>query len=109
MSEFVVVYVTVGSAKEGERLGRTLVEERLAACVNRVGPVRSIYRWQGQIEQSDEELLIIKSKRELFDRLKNRVRELHSYSVPEIIALPILQGSESYLAWLEEVLGKGDG
>jgi periplasmic divalent cation tolerance protein len=104
MDEFLVVYVTVGSPEEGERLAHALVEERLAACVNRVGPVRSVYRWQGQIEQNDEELLIIKTKRALFERLKTRVQELHSYSVPEIIALPILEGSEPYLKWLKEQL-----
>jgi periplasmic divalent cation tolerance protein len=107
MDEFLVVYVTVGSPDEGERLSRALVEERLAACVNRVGPVRSVYRWQGQIEQNDEELLIIKTKRALFERLKTRVQELHSYSVPEIIALPILEGSEPYLKWLKEQLVDG--
>ena len=104
MTSFIVVYVTVGSPAEGERLANALVEERLAACVNRVGPVRSIYRWQGQIEQSEEELLIIKTKRDLFERLKIRVKELHSYSVPEIIALPIVEGSEPYLKWLKEQL-----
>lgn len=102
MDRFIVVYVTVGSSDEGNRLAHILVEERLAACVNRIGPVRSVYRWQGKIEQSDEELLIIKTKRELFDRLKKRVEGLHSYSVPEIIALPILEGSEGYLKWMEE-------
>ena len=108
MNEFIVVYVTVGSPDEGDRLARALVGERLAACVNRIGSVRSVYRWQGQIEESSEELLIIKTKRELFSRLKQRVQELHSYSVPEIIALPILEGSESYLKWLGEELLGGD-
>lgn len=107
MNEFIVVYVTVGSSDEGDRLAHVLVEERLAACVNRIRPVQSIYRWQGRVEQSEEELLIIKTKRDLFDRLRTRVQELHSYSVPEIIALPILDGSESYLKWLEgQLLGK---
>lgn len=104
MTEFVVVFVTVGSSKEGERLARALVEEQLAACVNRIKGIQSIYRWQEQVEQSEEELLVIKSRRDLFDRLKKRVQELHSYSVPEVIALPILDGSESYLRWLEEEL-----
>lgn len=108
MDEFVVVYVTVGSAEEGERISRALVEERLAACVNRVGGIRSIYRWQGQVEESDEELLIIKTRKELFDRLKKKVQALHSYEVPEIIALPILAGNQSYLQWLSEQL-EGDG
>ncbi|MBI2347199.1 MAG: divalent-cation tolerance protein CutA [Deltaproteobacteria bacterium] len=109
MEEFIVVYVTVGSAEEAERLAQALVGERLAACVNRLGPVRSVYRWQGQVEQSEEQLLIIKTKRELFGALKKRVQELHSYSVPEIIALPILEGSESYLQWLGEQVMESDG
>jgi uncharacterized protein involved in tolerance to divalent cations len=106
MGEFVVVYVTVGSAEEGERIATALVEERLAACVNRVSGVSSTYRWEGKIEVAEEELLIIKSSRDLFERLKRRIAELHSYSVPEIIALPIVQGSESYLNWLDEELAK---
>ncbi|HEY2991017.1 MAG TPA: divalent-cation tolerance protein CutA [Candidatus Binatia bacterium] len=104
MSEFIVVLVTVGSPDEGDRLARALVEERLAACVNRVPTVQSIYRWQGQVESSAEELLIVKTRRDLFARVKDRVQQLHSYSVPEIIALPILDGSESYFRWLQEEL-----
>lgn len=108
MTEFVVLYVTVGSSAEGESLARALVEERLAACVNRVRSVQSIYRWQGKVEQSEEELLIIKSKKNLLDKLQTRIKELHSYSVPEFIALPILEGSEDYLRWLDEqVLERG--
>lgn len=108
MEEFVAVLVTVGSAQEGERISRALVEERLAACVNRVGRIRSVYRWQGRVEESEEELLIIKTRKELFVPLKGRVQALHSYEVPEIIALPILTGDESYFRWLAEQLeGKG--
>jgi periplasmic divalent cation tolerance protein len=106
MTDFIVVYVTAGSADEAERIADALVEERLAACVNCVSGVRSIYHWEGKIERADEELLIIKSRRALFDRLKRRVAELHSYSVPEIIALPLVEGSESYLKWLDEELAK---
>ncbi|MFQ5539072.1 MAG: divalent-cation tolerance protein CutA [Candidatus Binatia bacterium] len=109
MSRFIVVYVTVGSLEEGERLASALVEERLAACVNRLGPVQSTYRWEGQVERSEEHLLIIKTREGLFGRLKTRVQELHSYSVPEVIALPILSGNEGYLKWLEEqLLGSED-
>ncbi|MGH7767225.1 MAG: divalent-cation tolerance protein CutA, partial [Candidatus Binatia bacterium] len=75
-------------------------------CVNRVKPVQSIYRWQGKIESSEEVLLIVKTRRDLFERLKEKIQQLHSYSVPEIIALPILAGSESYLRWLEEELSQ---
>lgn len=102
-----MVFVTAGSPEEGERLARALVEERLAACVNRITPVRSIYRWEGKVEQSEEELLVIKTRRSLFDHVKKRVQELHSYSVPEIVALPIVEGSEGYLRWLGEGLLKG--
>ena len=100
MQEFIVVYVTAGSPAEGDRLARALVDERLAACVNRLGPVQSVYRWEGKIEQSEEQLLIIKTQRRLFAALERRVRELHSYSVPEIVALPIIDGSQDYLRWL---------
>jgi uncharacterized protein involved in tolerance to divalent cations/8-oxo-dGTP pyrophosphatase MutT (NUDIX family) len=100
MSEFIVVYVTAGSAEEADRLARSLVGERLAACVNRIKSIQSVYRWQGEVEQSDEELLIIKTGKELFPALEKRVRELHSYAVPEIIALPVVVGSPGYLSWL---------
>jgi periplasmic divalent cation tolerance protein len=102
MKEFIVVFVTAGSSAEGERLAHALVEDRLAACVNRIRGVQSVYRWQGKIEQSEEELLVIKTRKELFTALEKRVRELHSYSVPEIIALPLIEGNEAYLRWLEE-------
>jgi len=109
MNRFIVVYVTVESAEEGKRLASALVEERLAACVNRLGPVQSTYRWKGQVERSEEHLLIIKTSEGLFDRLKKRVQELHSYSVPEVIALPIVDGNEGYLKWLEDqLLGSED-
>ena len=83
------------------------MEDRLAACVNRIPGVRSVYRWQGKVEQSAEELLIIKTRKELFTTLEKRVRELHSYAVPEVIALPIINGSESYLRWLGEQVSGG--
>jgi periplasmic divalent cation tolerance protein len=102
MPEFIVVYVTAGSPAEADRLARALVDERLAACVNRIAPVQSVYRWEGKLEQSEEQLLIIKTKRECFPALEKRVRELHNYAVPEIIALPIIDGSQDYLRWLNE-------
>ncbi len=106
MYEFIVVFVTAGSTAEGERLARALVEERLAACVNRIAAVQSVYRWEGKVEESTEELLVIKTRADRFAALEKRVRELHSYSVPEVIALPIMNGSEAYLKWLgEQVAG----
>jgi periplasmic divalent cation tolerance protein len=107
MREFIVVYVTAGSLDEADRLARGLVEERLAACVNRIGPIQSVYRWEGKLEQSEEHLLIIKTERDLFSALEKRVRELHTYSVPEIVALPIIDGSQEYLRWLGEQTAGG--
>jgi periplasmic divalent cation tolerance protein len=99
-SEFVVVLVTVGSRAEGETIARRLVDERLAACVNVVGPMRSIYTWQGRTADEEEYLLVIKSRREIFAALETRVRALHSYEVPEVVALPVVAGSAPYLEWL---------
>lgn len=106
MDGFIVVYVTAGTAEEADKLAQTLVGEKLAACVNRIKSVRSVYRWQGQVEQSDEELLVIKTRKDLFRALEKRVRALHSYSVPEIIALPIIAGSAGYLAWLRDQVSR---
>lgn len=97
-----MVYITVSSAAEGERIARALVEERLAACVNRIAGVRSTYRWQGQVEQSDEELLLVKTSEARFAALARRVQELHSYDVPEVVAVPIAAGNDNYLQWLHE-------
>jgi periplasmic divalent cation tolerance protein len=105
MTDLILVLTTVPE-EEAEALARTLVEERLAACVNRVPGLRSTYRWRGQVERADEELLIIKSRADLFASLKHRIVELHSYDVPEIIALPIIEGSEPYVRWLDEEIAK---
>jgi uncharacterized protein involved in tolerance to divalent cations/ADP-ribose pyrophosphatase YjhB (NUDIX family) len=107
MQEFIVVYVTAGSPEEADRLARSLVDERLAACVNRIKSVQSVYRWQGKVEQSEEELLIIKTSRDRFAAVEKRVRELHSYSVPEVIALPVIEGSSNYMKWLKEQVTPG--
>ena len=102
---FRVVLMTAGSAEEAERLAQALVGERLAACVNIVGPIRSIYRWKGQVSDDAEHLLIAKTKAELLPRLAQRVRELHSYEVPEVLALPLVYGWPPYLAWLQGETG----
>ena len=101
-SQFIVVFVTCGSGGEALSIARALVDERLAACVNIISPVRSVYRWEGKICDEKEELLIIKTQRPQFDELAKRVKALHSSSVPEIIALPVLEGSPPYLRWIEE-------
>ncbi|MBT9171529.1 MAG: Divalent-cation tolerance protein CutA [Actinobacteria bacterium] len=101
--ENIVVFVTTSSEDEAANIARALVEGRLAACVNIVRNLRSIYRWQGKVEDESEVLMIVKTQRSLFDTLCKKVKELHSYTVPEIIALPIVEGSEDYLKWLKEV------
>lgn len=99
-ADFIVVLVTAGSAGEGDRIARTLVEEGLAACVNRVGPIHSTYVWEGAVEDAEEYLLVVKSRRQQFPAIEARVRALHSYEVPEVIALPVVDGSAPYLEWL---------
>jgi periplasmic divalent cation tolerance protein len=103
MTDKLVVLVTCRSAKEAERIARGLVETRLAACGNILSsPARSIYRWKEKIESAREVLLVIKTSRRRFPALQATIKRLHSYEVPEIIALPIAAGSQSYLSWLAE-------
>jgi len=97
----IVVLVTVGSEQEAETIATALLEERLAACVNVTSPVRSLYRWEGRIADDREWQLIIKTQARLFDALAARVRALHSYDVPEIIALPVLAGTTDYVDWIQ--------
>jgi len=103
MRHKIIVLVTCGSRKEARKIARALVEERFAACVSVLtAPVESIYRWKGKVETAQELLLVIKTTRKRFAALEAEVRRLHSYEVPEIIALPIERGSKAYLAWIEE-------
>ena len=101
--EFLVVYCTA-PPEESDALARTLVQERLAACVN-IAPVRSCYIWEGKLSLDPEALLIIKTTRGSFEPLKKRILELHSYSLPEIIALPVAEGHQPYLYWLARSVG----
>ncbi len=101
MTDKIVVLCTCGSAEEAEKLARALVDLRLAACVNVAPGVRSFYRWQGAIEDSAEVLLIIKSSRARFAALRAEIERLHTYEIPEIIAVPVVDGSTSYLHWLD--------
>lgn len=98
----IVIFITAPSEDEAAQIARTLVEARLAACVNIVRNIRSIYTWQGNIEDASEVLMIVKSRNKLLTTLSAKVRELHSYELPEIIALPITGGSEDYLNWIRE-------
>jgi periplasmic divalent cation tolerance protein len=104
LSDFLMVYVTAASKVEAEKIGQVLLSERLIACVNIVGPVLSRFLWEGRVDFAEEYLLIMKTRVGLFAALEGRVRVLHSYRVPEVIAVPIVEGSVAYLAWLSEVL-----
>jgi periplasmic divalent cation tolerance protein len=101
MTDKIVVFTTADAPELAEKLARQLVEKRLAACVNLVPGLRSIYRWQGAVEDASEILLIIKSSRGLFPQLRAEIERLHTYEVPELIALSIVDGSASYLDWLD--------
>jgi periplasmic divalent cation tolerance protein len=103
----VVVMITASGEEEAARIGRELVEARLAACVNIIPSVRSLYRWEGSLQDDREVIMIVKSRKGLFDPLKEKVKELHSYEVPEILALPVVKGLDEYLSWMAEETRQG--
>jgi len=102
MSDKKIVLTTAGSQEEAEKIAQALVERRLAACVNIVGPIHSVYRWQGTVESADEHLLLIKTTAASFDAVAKAIRELHSYELPECIELSVEGGSAEYLKWSEQ-------
>jgi periplasmic divalent cation tolerance protein len=102
MSDPIVVLVTCGSEEEALKIANFLVEAHLAACVNLVAPIRSVYRWEGKVWDEKEWLLVIKTQKDRFEELEKKVKTLHSYSVPEIISLPVTEGSLAYLNWIKE-------
>jgi periplasmic divalent cation tolerance protein len=104
MTGEIVILCTCSSAEESQRIASRLLEDHLAACVNVLPSVRSYYWWQGAIESADEHLLFIKSTAALFPAVQDAVRQMHSYEVPELLALPVLAGSADYLAWLRSNL-----
>ena len=100
MTDKRIVLTTAGSQEEARKIARGLVERRLAACVNIVGPMESVYRWQGAVETAQEFLLVIKTTAAAFERVRDAIRELHSYELPECVMLNVEDGSEDYLKWL---------
>src|SRR5579864_1331774 len=112
MTDKIVVLVTCRSQAEAKKIARAVVEARLAACANVMGsPVQSIYRWKGKVETAKEVLVLMKSTRKRFSALEREIRRLHTYDTPEIIAVPIVEGSKAYLRWIEEsigLIGSGD-
>lgn len=109
MTDKIVVLSTCDSKARATRLARHLVKRRLAACVSIVPGARSVYRWKGAIEDAAEWLLVIKSRRDLFPALRDEIGKLHTYEVPEVIALPVVDGAENYLAWLDAELTQEPG
>ena len=101
MDTFIQVMTATDKKEDAERIARSLVEMRLAGCVQIVGPVMSIYRWKGRIETAGEWLCLIKSHKDRYGAIEEAIRSLHPYETPEIISLPIIDGSESYLNWLQ--------
>lgn len=108
MSNEFVVFITVSNKDEAARIAEALVSERLAACVNIVGQIESVYRWEGKVTRDNEVLMIIKTTDERYDELERRVKELHSYTLPEVIAFRINRGSEDYLNWLRDSTDRQD-
>jgi periplasmic divalent cation tolerance protein len=102
VADAIIVMVSCASGEEAEKLALCLVEEKLAACGNILTGARSIFHWQGKLCKETEAVLLLKTREALFPRLRARVKDLHSYEVPEIIALPVVAGDEQYLAWLRE-------
>jgi periplasmic divalent cation tolerance protein len=106
MTDKIVVLTTCESEEEASRLARHLVDKKLAACVNIVPKIRSVYRWKDKIEDATEFLLLIKSRCDIFDALRAEIVKIHSYETPEIVAIPVVDGSPAYLAWLDREMSK---
>ncbi len=105
MTDYVQVLATAGSEEEAERICDALIEDRLAACVQVAGPVRSTYRWQGKVEREREWQCLAKTEARLYDEVEAAIRRVHSYDEPEILAIPVLAGSRGYLDWVSANLG----
>ena len=105
-NQYIVVFITVPTKEVGEKIANTLLDKKLAACVNLISPIHSLYIWEGSTNADEEVLLVVKTRTELFtDQLVPAVKAVHPYEVPEIIALPIVMGSSEYLEWIESVTG----
>ncbi|HXE90198.1 MAG TPA: divalent-cation tolerance protein CutA [Terriglobales bacterium] len=108
MTDKRIVLTTTGTKEEAQKIARGLVERRLAACVNVVGPVESVYRWKGAVEANAEFLLLIKTTAGAFGAVRDAIKELHSYELPECVMVTIEDGSAEYLAWIADSIGEAD-
>jgi len=100
-TDYIIVLVTTGTKGEAEKIVQHLLNEKLIACANIIGPIQSYFRWSGKIEKADECLVLMKSRIDLFEKLAEAVKAMHSYEVPEILALPVVEGSRAYLDWMQ--------
>jgi periplasmic divalent cation tolerance protein len=107
MHAFVQVSTTVEKREDAEKIAALVVEKRLAACVQVLGPVKSTYWWQGKVEDAEEWLCLMKTRQDLYKPLEKAIKSIHSYDEPEIVALPIVEGSEGYLRWIDEETSGG--
>lgn len=104
--DYIVVFITTPQTEEAKKIADKLIREKLAACVNIIPQVNSIFWWENRVDKAEESLLVIKTKKPLLSKLITYVKQIHSYSVPEIIALPIIGGNEDYLKWIDESVKK---
>jgi periplasmic divalent cation tolerance protein len=104
MREYIQVTTTTESKADAEKIAESLVEKKLAGCVQIVGPISSVYLWEGKIEKADEWLCLIKTTRALYENLESTLHKIHPYKVPEILSIPVIAGSKDYLSWLDNVL-----
>jgi len=104
LSDYIMVFVTCRDKSEAEKISQQLVKEKLIACANIVGPVKSYFHWKGEVDVAEEFLIVMKSRKDLFERVSEHVKRLHSYEVPEVLAIPVVDGSKAYLDWMRIVL-----
>lgn len=107
MGKFIQVLTSAGTKEDAQKIAQSVVEKRLAGCAQVIGPITSTYRWDGKLETAEEWLCIIKSRNDLYKELEKAIQQIHPYKVPEILSIPVLEGSKSYLGWLDGELRKG--
>ena len=107
MGEYIQVFTTTEKREDAKKIARRLVENRLAGCIQIVGPIMSTYWWKGNVETAEEWLLLIKSRKDLYEEIEEAIKEIHPYETPEIIATSIVAGSKEYLEWLKNELNQG--